>query len=86
MQAALPEIVAIEGNIEQAGRRFQVQQYLQAVSQPGAATVDADQLRAVGQIWFDLAGQLSALRFCIGKRGRRSKLLGWCVRGGWCVQ
>ena len=89
MQAASPEIVAIEGNVEQAGRRFQLQQRLQAVRQPGAAAVDADQLRVGSQMRLNLAGQLSALRLCIGKREKRrvrGRLLGRCVRRCWCVQ
>ncbi|MPM82054.1 hypothetical protein SDC9_129112 [bioreactor metagenome] len=65
VQALLGEIVAVEGNVDQADFLGQAEQFAQALGDPGAAAVDADQRGILRQQRTDQFGQLPALGFGI---------------------
>ena len=68
VQALLGEIVAVEGNVDQADLLGQAEQFLEALGDPGAAAVDADQRRVLRQLRTDQVGQLATLGLGIRRR------------------
>src|SRR5574343_1778498 len=68
VQTLLGEIITVEGNIDQADLLGQAEQFLQALGNPGAAAVDADQRRVLRELRANQVGQLATLRLGIRQR------------------